>query len=154
LSRISYIDNIKEWGSDFSFKHKIKVRFSETDMFGHLNNTVPFTYFEEARIEFFNSLGLMMDWSSTESDVIPVVADLQCDYIQQVFFNDSLTIHVKAARVGHSSVDIHYMGTKQDGSVCLTGRGTVVQVSKATGKPVPLAEEAKARMAQTVFEQS
>lgn len=149
MSRISYIDNLIEWSNDFSFKHEIKVRFSETDMFGHLNNTVPFTYFEEARIEYLNSMGFMADWSSSESDVIPVVADLQCDYIQQVFFNDHLTIHVKAARVGNSSVDIHYLGTKQDGSVCLTGRGTLVQVSRATGKPIPWAEEMKESMKKT-----
>ena len=153
MNRISYIDNIKEWSNGFSFKHEIKVRFSETDMFGHLNNTVPFTYFEEARIEYFNSMGFMMDWSSAESDEIPVVADLQCDYIQQVFFNEQLTIHVKAAHVGTSSVDIHYMGTKEDGTICLTGRGTVVQVSKATGKPVPLAEEMKKWMLKTSVKQ-
>lgn len=149
MSRISYIDNLIEWSSDFSFKHEIKVRFSETDMFGHLNNTVPFTYFEEARIEYLISMGFMEDWSSSENDVIPVVADLQCDYIQQVFFNDHLTIHVKAASVGNSSVDIHYLGTKQGGSVCLTGRGTLVQVSKATGKPIPWAEEMKVCMKKT-----
>ncbi|MGE7779575.1 acyl-CoA thioesterase [Peribacillus sp. NPDC097264] len=153
MSRISYIDNIKEWRNGFSFKHEIKVRFSETDMFGHLNNTVPFTYFEEARIEYFNSMGFMVDWSSAESDEIPVVADLQCDYIQQVFFNEQLTIHVKAAHVGNSSVDIHYMGTKEDGTICLTGRGTVVQVSKTTGKPVPLAEEMKKWMSKTSVKQ-
>ncbi|MFJ7637467.1 acyl-CoA thioesterase [Peribacillus sp. NPDC097206] len=153
MSRISYIDNIKEWSNGFSFKHEIKVRFSETDMFGHLNNTVPFTYFEEARIEYFNSMGFMVDWSSAESDEIPVVADLQCDYIQQVFFNEQLTIHVKAAHVGNSSVDIHYMGTKEDGTICLTGRGTVVQVSKTTGKPVPLAEEMKKWMSKTSVKQ-
>lgn len=153
MSRISYIDNIKEWSNGFSFKHEIKVRFSETDMFGHLNNTVPFTYFEEARIEYFNSMGFMVDWSSAESDEIPVVADLQCDYIQQVFFNEQLTIHVKAADVGNSSVDIHYMGTKEDGTICLTGRGTVVQVSKTTGKPVPLAEEMKKWMSKTSVKQ-
>ncbi|MCO0597258.1 acyl-CoA thioesterase [Peribacillus butanolivorans] len=154
MNRISYIDNIKEWGSDFSFKHEIKVRFSETDMFGHLNNTVPFTYFEEARIEYFNSMGFMKDWTSDGSNEIPVVADLQCDYIQQVFFNDQLMIHVKAARVGNSSVDIHYMGTKQDGSVCLTGRGTIVQVSKTTGNPIPWPEEMKERMARTKVKHS
>ncbi|AOH55993.1 hypothetical protein ABE28_016655 [Peribacillus muralis] len=154
MGRISYIDNITEWINDFSFKHEVKVRFSETDMFGHLNNTVPFTYFEEARIEYFNSMGFMKDWTAFTSDEIPVVADLQCDYLQQVFFNDQLTIHVKADRIGNSSVDIHYMGTKQDGSICLTGRGTIVQVSKATGKPTPWTEEMKQGMCYAEVEHS
>ena len=62
MSRISYIDNMEEWASSFQFKHPVKVRFSETDMFGHVNNTVPFTYFEEARIEYFKSIGFMQNW--------------------------------------------------------------------------------------------
>lgn len=154
LGKISYIDNITEWINDFSFKHEIKIRFSETDMFGHLNNTIPFTYFEEARIEYFNSMGFMKDWTSAECGEMPVVANLQCDYLKQMFFNDQLTIHVKADHIGNSSVDLHYMGTKQDGSICLTGRGTIVQVSKATGKPVPWTEDMKRSMLYTVLEHS
>ncbi|MGE1162307.1 acyl-CoA thioesterase [Peribacillus simplex] len=152
MNRISYIDNITEWINDFSFKHEIKVRFSETDMFRHLNNTIPFTYFEEARIEYFQSMGFMKDWTSAEGDGMPVVADLQCDYLKQVFFNDQLTIHVKADHIGKSSVDIHYLGSKHDGSICFTGRGTIVQVSKATGKPIPWTEEMKRSLLHTELE--
>ena len=152
MNRISYIDNITEWINDFSFKHEIKVRFSETDMFRHLNNTIPFTYFEEARIEYFQSMGFMKDWTSAEGDGMPVVADLQCDYLKQVFFNDQLTIHVKADHIGKSSVDIHYLGSEHDGSICFTGRGTIVQVSKATGKPIPWTEEMKRSLLHTELE--
>jgi acyl-CoA thioester hydrolase len=54
MKKINYIDEFTEWEETFTFSHSIKVRFSETDMFGHLNNTVPFVYFEEERIQFFN----------------------------------------------------------------------------------------------------
>ncbi|WP_110927146.1 acyl-CoA thioesterase [Bacillus massiliglaciei] len=146
MSKISYIKNIDEWSQEFTFKHPVKVRFSETDMFGHLNNTVPFAYFEEARIEFFKNLGFMQDWLKMGSDLIPVVADLQCDYLQQVFFNDELSIYVKANSVGTSSVDVHYMGVRGMKDVCFTGRGTIVQISKSAGKSVPWTEEEKALM--------
>lgn len=146
MSRISYINNLEEWASSFQFKHEVHVRFSETDMFGHLNNTVPFTYFEEARIEYFKTLGFMQDWVNDKGEAIPVVADLQCDFLKQIYFNDNLFIQVKAEKIGNSSVDIHYMGTKDDGTVCLTGRGTIVQISKKTGKPIPWSEEAKRLM--------
>jgi len=44
MKKISYIDNFEQWAAEFDFFIPIKVRFSETDMFGHLNNTVPFIY--------------------------------------------------------------------------------------------------------------
>ncbi|MDE1454521.1 acyl-CoA thioesterase, partial [Bacillus paralicheniformis] len=35
------------WCQSFSFFDEVSVRFSETDMFGHMNNVTPFVYFEE-----------------------------------------------------------------------------------------------------------
>jgi acyl-CoA thioester hydrolase len=141
MSRVSYIENLAEWEKDFHFYHPIKVRFSETDMFGHLNNTIPFTYFEEARIEFFKSKGFMQEWVNPENETIPVVADLQCDFLIQVYFGESLRIYVKSEKVGTSSVDLHYMGKKENGDICFVGRGTMVQMSKRTGKGYPWTDE-------------
>lgn len=143
MSKIVYIENMEEWIEEFIFSSPIKVRFSETDMFGHLNNTVPFTYFEQARIEYFKSLGMMQDWVDTKHETIPVVADLQCDFLSQVFFDEKLDIKVKAHKIGNSSVDIHYLGVREDGVPCFTGRGTIVQISRFTGKPVAWTDEMK-----------
>lgn len=46
-------------GKWFLFYNPVKVRFGEVDMFGHVNNVVAFTYFEEARIALFKELGFM-----------------------------------------------------------------------------------------------
>ncbi|WP_156424347.1 thioesterase family protein [Bacillus sp. FJAT-27445] len=132
-----------EWEEEFDFYYPVKVRFSETDMYGHLNNTVPFTYFELARIEFFKAIGFMGDWLKPGNPVIPVVADLQCDFLKQVFFDDEIRIYVKANKVGTSSVDLNYMGKNKKGEICFTGRGTMVQISRETGKGVPWSEEEK-----------
>jgi acyl-CoA thioester hydrolase len=148
LSKIAYIEDLTQWEKEFYFFHPVKVRFSETDMFGHMNNTVPFTYFEEARIEFFKSKGFMQEWVKPENDTIPVVADLQCDYLAQVYFAEELKLYVKAQRVGASSVDLHYMGKKQNGAICFVGRGTMVQMSKKTGKGSPWTEEMKRLLLQ------
>lgn len=143
MKHIKYINQFDEWMEEFSYFNEVTVRFSETDMFGHLNNTVPFIYFEESRIKFFEHLGLMEDWLHSESESIIVVADLQCDFMQQVFFGEKLKIHVKADSLGNSSVDIHYLATREDGTPCFVGRGTIVQVSKKTGKGMPWSEEMK-----------
>lgn len=140
MKKTNYIAEIVSWEEEFEYYHDVKVRFSETDMFGHLNNTVPFTYFEMARIDFFKSQGFMQDWVKPENETIPVVADLQCDYLSQIYFDEDLKIYVKANSIGNSSVDLHYMGKKADGSICLAGRGTIVQISKKTGKGVPWSE--------------
>ena len=141
MNKINYIEDFHSWQEDFVFYHPVKVRFSETDMSGHLNNTVPFAYFEEARTEFFMSIGLMNKWIDSSSETIPVVADMQCDYLKQIYFAEEINIYVKVHFIGNSSMDIHYLGKGKDENPCLTGRGTFVQVSKSTGKGVPWTEE-------------
>lgn len=131
----SYIEDFETWQKEFKFSVDITVRFSETDLFGHLNNTVPFIYFEQARIALLNKYAIIDDGLSTESKTIPVVADLQCDFLGQIFFGDTVKLFVKYAKFGSSSVDIHYMGVV-DGEVRLTGRGALVQMDQSTGKSV------------------
>ncbi|MFS0865554.1 acyl-CoA thioesterase [Fredinandcohnia sp. 179-A 10B2 NHS] len=143
MKHITYITDINAWKDSFEFYHPIKVRFSETDMFGHLNNTVPFAYFEEARIEFFNHLGFMQKWTEETSITIPVVANQQCDYLKQVFFGEQLKLYVKINQLGNSSMDLHYMAETQKGSICFVGRSTIVQMSKLTGKGEPWSDDMK-----------
>jgi len=142
----SYIENSQQWEEEFKFFVEVTVRFSETDMFGHLNNTVPFAYFEYARIEFLKSIGFMNEWTSREPELIPVVADLHCDYVKQVFFDEKLRVFVKTARIGKSSLDLHYLAKNENNETCFTGRGTIVQINKGTGKAVPLTEVEKEKI--------
>lgn len=150
MKNIPYIDNMEEWKKGFSFSIPIKVRFSETDSFGHLNNTVAFVYFEEARVEFFKALGFMQKWTDKESDIIPVVSDLTCNYLKQVLFDESLKTHIKIAGVGITSAELHYMVTNSKEEIVLTGRGRVVQVSKKSGRPVKWSDDMQQEINQFI----
>lgn len=139
--KANYITELGQWQQEFEFSTRVQVRFSETDMFGHVNNTVPITYFEFARIEYMKELGLMQRWLKGDGDLFPVIADMQVDFTQQVYFDEMLDVHVKIASVGRSSIDVHYWVVNANGETCFTGRGAMVQISKATGKGHPWTEE-------------
>lgn len=141
MSRVTYIEDFATWQKEFEFYEEIKVRFSETDMFGHVNNTVLFVYFEQARLEYFRKKGFMELWGNRENDLISVIADIQCDFLAQIYYDETLKVYVKTASLGTSSADLHYMVEKDDGTICSTGRGTIVQISRSTGKSVPWTEE-------------
>lgn len=135
----NYIEDAERWQSEFSFYIPVKIRFSETDMYGHVNNVSPFIYFEEARIEYLRAAGL--DIHSKENAFI--VADLQCDYLKQIYFGDELKIYVKSASIGNTSIDVHYMAVNGKGDIVLTARGRVVHISPETGRPLAISEENK-----------
>ncbi|WP_010532463.1 acyl-CoA thioesterase [Lentibacillus jeotgali] len=143
MSKVSYIENMEDWRSAFSFYIPIKIRFSETDMFGHVNNVSPFIYFEEARIEFLKFIGL---FNNDYSGGMPIVADLQCDYLKQLYFNEDLKLYVKAGHIGTTSFDVHYMGVDGENELCLTGRGRMVYIDRKTGEPVSLSDSMKSSL--------
>ncbi|WP_431027423.1 acyl-CoA thioesterase [Lysinibacillus sp. LZ02] len=136
--KAKYIEDLQAWESEFEFSVEVQVRFSETDMFGHVNNTVVFTYLEFARIEYLKAIDLM-----GKEGNIPVVADLQCDYVRQMYFGEKIEVYVKIAQIGSSSVDIHYLGKNEKGEIVFTARGTIVQMNVQTGKGVPFTEKEK-----------
>lgn len=153
MKSVVYIDDLEQWREGFSFYIPVNIRFSETDMFGHVNNVSPFIYFEEARIEYLKSVGLFLQSNenneSNENVGIPIVADLQCDYHQQIFFNEQLKLYVKVNYIGNTSLDIHYMALNEHEIICLTGRGRIVYVNPNSGKPIPLSDQMKTKLRQS-----
>ncbi len=131
MKQPQYIDiPFEEWRQSFSFFTEVSVRFSETDMFGHMNNVTPFIYFEEARIAYFKQQGM----TAQNSETMTVVASQQCDYMRQVMPYENLRIYVKAIAAGNASVTLHYLGENESGLPCFTGSVVMVQVSKKAAK--------------------
>ncbi|MRG88377.1 acyl-CoA thioesterase [Salinibacillus xinjiangensis] len=143
MKKVNYVEDVEAWIDGFTFYIPVKIRFSETDMFGHVNNISPFIYFEEARIAYLEHIGLFRDFKEDGSQGIPVVADLQCDYHRQIFFEDRLKLYVKTNQVGRTSLDIHYLGVNQKEEICVTGRGRLVHIDPNTGKPIPFDDRQK-----------
>ncbi|RKQ37938.1 acyl-CoA thioesterase [Oceanobacillus halophilus] len=139
-----YIENMEKWKSEFEFWIPIKIRFSETDMYGHVNNVSAFIYFEEARIDFLYAKGLhhLME----EDGGAVMVADQQCDYRRQIFFNETIRLYVKIAHVGRTSFDLHYMAVNAKGEVALTGRGRVVYIDLSSSKPKALNDKIREKL--------
>ena len=141
--RANYIEDFEAWALGFNYSVPLTVRFSDIDMYGIVNNAVTVSYLEYARIEFFKHIGLMGGWINPQGEKMPVVADVQCDYLKQIEYDEKLNIFVKVNSVGNSSVDIHYMAKNAQDAVVFTGRGTMVQIDRVSGKGFPWSDKEK-----------
>lgn len=139
----TYIANYEEWSSGFKYVVPLTVRFTEIDLYGVVNNASIISYFEYARIEYLKQLGLLKEWLTPIAKNLPMIADIQCDYVKPIVYDEKLKIYVKINSVGNSSMDIHYLGKNADEEIVFTGRSTMVQVDKATGKGAPWTAEEK-----------
>jgi acyl-CoA thioester hydrolase len=86
------------------------VRFSDVDVYGHVNNVKYFEYYQEARIAFLRSLapsdggGALFAEGSTESQV---VARIDVDYRRPILFRpEPYLVETRVVRIGTSSYDL------------------------------------------------
>ena len=115
---------------------KIPVRWGDLDRYGHLNNTLYFRYFEQARIEWIEQTDFRVDPDEAEGAVI-VHAD--CTFLIPVNYPATAIVKVFAGEPGRSSVMNWYeLYIEGDERLFATGSEKIVWIDNRTGKSLPL----------------
>ncbi|SFK20713.1 acyl-CoA thioester hydrolase [Halobacillus dabanensis] len=115
---------------------EVNIRFCETDLLGHVNNNNFFVYMEDARINFFKDLDLVGDdWNF-------IIASTKCDFIKQVYFNQTLLIRSHVGRIGNSSFHLEQeMFEKDSGELVAKGLSVVVHFDFEHQESSPLSQK-------------
>lgn len=111
---------------DHALHYPVQVRFSDVDVYGHVNNVKYFEYFQEARISGFAEM-----WRGLEQPSI-VVAQTDVDYrVPIVFRPEQYDAFSWVSRVGQRSATVE--SVIRDGETLLSrARVTVVFFDQAT----------------------
>jgi acyl-CoA thioester hydrolase len=134
MAKPTYIEpNLPEWLQKFRYHTRIKVRFCETDLSGHVNNTSYLVYFEQARVEYLHHLKIV------DENLMIFTADIWCHYHSEAYFFEELEVGVRTSRMGNSSLDLEYaILSARDSRLVATGAGTIVFMDKQTKKPTKI----------------
>jgi acyl-CoA thioester hydrolase len=104
----------------FNFYHPIEVRYGDLDPQGHVNNARYLTYLEQARIAYFNHLGLWKGPSFLDIGVI--LAEVRLTFHAPILFNQQVRVGVRVSRLGNKSFDMEHlvedMGTGEQLATC------------------------------------
>lgn len=110
------------------FKHKtpIQIRFKDIDALNHVNNANHITYFELARVQYFDDVvNEEVNWS--EQGII--LAKITVDFKTPVYFKDKIFVYTKCIRLGNKSFDLAYsLVREKDGKETELATGSSVQV--------------------------
>lgn len=85
----------------------MRVRWSDVDLFAHVNNAAYLRYLDDARFELFPSMGV--DPDGRPSDSLLVVVKHEIEYLAPLSFSAApFAVDVWVPRIGRSSVDFGY----------------------------------------------
>ena len=89
----------------------IQIRFKDVDKMGHVNNANHLTYFELARMNYFEDVvKSKIDW--LKQGVI--LARMEINYKQPVLLEDKVFVFTKCTRFGTKSFDLSHYLVKQN----------------------------------------
>lgn len=124
-------------------KHKtpIQLRFKDIDALGHVNNANHLSFFELARINYFNDvISADIDWENEGM----ILARVTVDYKQPVLLQDKIVVYTGLVKTGNTSFELEYklVREEKDGSETIMSVGTSVIVcyNYKEKKPVKIPE--------------
>jgi|SRR5690625_475088 len=122
---------------------EIKVRVSETDALGHINNASYFTYLEDARINFLEELGIYI-----KDEVFAfMLVSTKCDFIAQGYFGQILQVDTKVLKIGTKSLTlVSDIFEKESGNIIAKGEATIVYFNLLDEKTMEIPDAFKTRM--------
>ena len=91
----------------FKYNHLIKVYYRDVDQMGIVYYTRYLEYFEEARTELLDSLGLTISLIEDRGIQLPVIAS-HCDYKIGAKLEDILVIEASIAEIPKAKLNIYY----------------------------------------------
>ena len=120
-----------------------RVRWSDVDSYGHVNNVKYFEYFQEARIAFLAGLA---DGQPQDAGRGVVVARIDVDYRRPILFRpEPFEIQTWVSRVGRSSYDLQ--AEIRDGDEVLSrAHAVVVAFDLREQRSRPLSDAERARL--------
>lgn len=84
---------------------KIQVRFADLDVLGHVNNSIYLSYFEMARVHYFNVV-LGKDYNWLEEGFVLVKNEVE--YLKPVYLNDDVRVAMTVEQIGNKSFTLSY----------------------------------------------
>lgn len=119
-----------------SYQYQHKVQYYETDQMGMVHHSNYIRWFEEARVDYLEQVGLPYKSMEDEGIGSPVLT-VQCQYKSKVIFGETVTILTELRQYTGLRMTIGYTVLGDDGKVRCTGE-TSHCFMNTQGKPVSL----------------
>jgi acyl-CoA thioester hydrolase len=121
-----------------------KVRYSDTDRQGHVNNVLFAFFFEAGRVDILHG-----DVDLSAPGCFFVLARSTIDFLGELNWPGEVEVGTRLAKIGNSSMTIR-QALFQNGRCGATSESVMVQVDIASRAASPLTDEARALLERLV----
>lgn len=129
----------------FSVTRAFPMHWGEMDALGHANNARYFTWFETARIAYFDAVCLN---SHTPGALGPILATTTCNFKKSIVYPVDLVVGARVTRLGNTSFTMEYAVAPADApdDHHATGSGVIVLINYETHEKIPMPDDLRAKI--------
>lgn len=109
---------------DFKISCKIVIAWGDMDVLGHVNSPKYFTYFETARVKYFESLCSLHYF--TKTGITGVLARTGCNYISPLVYPNVINVGVRVTELRKDRIFMEYVIQAEAGRVIAFGESETV----------------------------
>jgi acyl-CoA thioester hydrolase len=120
--------------TEFPFTHRERVRFSDCDPMGHVNNAVYSTYLEQARLAVLGGLDRF------------ILARVEIDFRAELRAGEEVEVATRCSRLGTKSFDLEHV-VRADGRVVAEAKSVLVGYDYEARQTIPITHTTKRRLA-------
>jgi acyl-CoA thioester hydrolase len=113
---------------------KIQIRYADLDALGHVNNSNYLTYFEIARVHYFNEL-LGKDWDWRNEGMI--LANSSLEFLKPLLIQHEAEVKISTLSVGTKSFELYYEISVDDVVFC-SGKSVIVAFNSVRSETIPI----------------
>lgn len=125
-------------------------RFTDTNLAGHVDNTVFLDYWQEARVAFFAEYH---SWG--RPDWMPVVARHEIDFKGEIFWStEPLQVDLWVASIGTTSYTMVGRIMDERENECALVRTVIVGIDPSTRKATPFPQELRSALEAILVEEA
>jgi len=129
-----------------SYPHTLTIptRWVDNDVYGHVNNSVYYFYFDTVVNRWLIDNGLLI---IGKSEVIGLVVGTACDFFAPISFPDDIVAGLRAAKIGTSSVT-YEIGLFRNNETTASAQGHFVHVyvDEKNRQPTPISNKVKEKL--------
>lgn len=135
---------------DFSYVVQLGTRWSDNDLYGHVNNVVYYSYFDTVANRFLiEQAGLDIH----HGQMIGLVVDSGCSYFAPVAFPERLRGALRIAHLGRSSVRYEIAIFREDDPIAVAqGHFVHVFVNRDSRQALPISDPIRAALSRLLIQ--
>jgi len=123
---------------------KLRLDWSEMDLFGHINNVMYFKYIQASRVNYWEHVGFMSRYFVEK--IGPILVSSGCQFSKPLFYPDNITVEVRIEFIKTTSIGLHHRILNGKNEICAEAHDVIVLYDFHKNEKVAIPQELREAM--------